>query len=185
MQKRILSLLLTLVLLVSILPMTAHAEELDNGLVYKIHEDHKYYGDHAEITGYVGNATEVVIPAQIDGYPVTIIGYDAFLDCSSLTNIVIPDSVTHIFENAFAGCSSLTSIDLPDSLTYIDDTTFKTCTSLTSIDIPDSVTSISVGVFTNCTSLTSIDIPDRVTSIGDNAFWNCTSLTVLNYWTKA
>ena len=46
--------------------------------------------------------------------------------------------------------SSLTNIVIPDSVTLIDSSTFENCTSLTSIVIPDSVTSIGKYAFSGC-----------------------------------
>ena len=64
----------------------------------------------AEITGYDGLETELVIPSEIDGYTVTHIGDSAFFGCYSLTEITIPDSVTSIGDYAFADCNSLTDV---------------------------------------------------------------------------
>jgi len=100
-----------------------------------------------------------------------------FANCTSFTNVTIPDGVTSIGNYAFSGCTSLTSIDIPDSVTSIGNSAFNGCTSLTSIDIPDSVTSIGNSAFNSCFGLTSIDIPSGVTSIGNNAFASCSGLT--------
>ncbi|MDE6442324.1 MAG: leucine-rich repeat domain-containing protein [Clostridia bacterium] len=110
-----------------------------------------------------------------------MIYHSAFENCSGLTDITIPDSVTSIGQNAFAGCSSLTGIIIPDSITEISYGMFSWCTSLTSVIIPDSVTSIGEWVFSNCTSLTSITIPDSVTSIGNYLFDYSTALTSINF----
>ncbi|MBQ4111586.1 MAG: leucine-rich repeat domain-containing protein, partial [Clostridia bacterium] len=107
----------------------------------------------------------------------TTISAWAFLNCTSLTSVTIPDSVTSIGESIFSNCTNLTSITIPDSVTTIAKGAFYSCTSLTSITIPDSVTTIGNYAFSNCTNLTSITIPDSVTTIGGYAFSDCSGLT--------
>ena len=109
----------------------------------------------------------------------TSIGNYAFMYCSSLTSVNIPDSVTSIGNGAFSGCSSLTSVNIPDGVTSIANTTFCGCSSLTSINIPDKVTSIGIAAFGECESLTSITIPNSVTSIDKDAFRRCSNLTAI------
>ena len=90
-------------------------------------------------------------------------------------NSVIPSdgSVTRIGDYAFLYCSSLTSITIPDGVTSIGDGAFLSCSSLTSITIPEGAISIGDYAFYNCISLASISIPDSVTSIGSSAFEGC------------
>ena len=144
------------------------------GLEYTLSSDGTYY-----IVSGIGTCTDtdIVIPSTYNGLPVKEIGDEAFEYCSSLTSIVIPDSVTSIGYEALLGCKSLTSVEIGDGVTSIGNRAFCGCSSLTSIVIPDSVTSIDDWAFYNCTSLTSIVIPNSVTSIGDWAFEYCESLT--------
>ena len=74
---------------------------------------------------------------------------------------------------AFFFCSSLSEIVIPSSVTSIGDSAFYGCSSLSEIVIPSSVTSIGKGAFVRCDSLSEIVIPSSVTSIGDGAFSNC------------
>ena len=125
------------------------------------------------------------VPRELSGaYSVKegtrIICDNAFTWCRSLSDIVIPDSVTSIGIGAFFNCSFLSNIVIPDSVTSIGGAAFFTCGSLSSIVIPDSVTSIGRNVFQGCSSLSEIVIPDSVTSIGIGAFGGCTSLQYLS-----
>jgi len=129
------------------------------------------------ITGYVEKPSgDLMMPGELDGYPVTGIGDAAFYECGGLTSVVIPASVTRIGHATFAGCVALTSVTIPDGVTSIDDSAFARCVALTSVTIPESITSISENVFEE-SGLTSVIIPGGVTSIGYCAFLNCTALT--------
>ena len=137
-------------------------------------------GSSITITDCSTSAINVVVPATIDSLPVTSIGNSAFGYCTSLSNIVIPDSVTSIGSGAFSGCNRLPSISIPDSVTNIGYGTFARCTNLTSVLLGNSVISIGDSAFSECTSLSSIVIPDSVTNIGDSAFGYCISLASLS-----
>ncbi len=89
---------------------------------------------------------------------------------------VVITSGEYIAENAFADCTALTSVTLPDSVTSIGDSAFRVCKNLTSIELPESLTSIGEYAFSSCKVLTNITIPDGVTNIGDYAFNGCDSL---------
>ncbi|MDE7296749.1 MAG: leucine-rich repeat domain-containing protein [Clostridia bacterium] len=79
----------------------------------------------------ISELTQVTIPTQINGYPVTGIGNDAFYGCNSLIDITIPQSVKKIGSYAFWGCGSLTSIIIPYGVTSIENDAFGGCSSLT------------------------------------------------------
>ena len=79
-----------------------------------------------------------------------------------------------ICDKAFSTCSSLTSMVISNSVVSIGDGAFFKCTSLVSIFIPDSVTSIGHGAFSYCETLINIVIPKNVTILKGNPFfgWN-------------
>ena len=118
--------------------------------------------------------SNIVIPASV-----TKIGDSVFSSCSSLSNIVIPASVTRIGDSVFSSCSSLSSIVISDGITSIGDSAFSGCRSLSNIVIPASVTSIKKWAFRGCSSLSNIVIPASVTSIGQGAFYDCRSLSYI------
>ena len=85
-------------------------ETIINDINYRLDEDN-LTAEVMENEGYEG---DIIIPETVVSngatYRVTSIGTEAFYDCSSLTSIVIPDSVTSIEWWAFCGCKSLTDI---------------------------------------------------------------------------
>ena len=147
------------------------------------------------------------VPTSIKGefvIPNTVrfIHSNAFSDCSGLTSITLPSSVTSIGVWAFAGCSNLPKdengvqyesaakvvlIDVPTSMKgefvipntvrFIHSYAFSGCSGLTSITIPSSVTTLGDYAFYYCTSLTSVTLSEGVTTIGEHAFYGCSSLT--------
>ena len=145
------------------------------GLTYELSEDETY----ATCTGLdpdVCKENDIVIAATYEGKPVTSIGMEAFLNCSSLTSVIVPNSVISLNWGAFQGCSNLKSITLGDNITDLGAYTFDGCKSLKNIEIPNGVTSIPLGVFKDCTSLESITIPDGAIYIGATSFAWCESL---------
>ena len=128
------------------------------------------------ITGYIGSATTLDIPASINDKPVTAIGMQAFLENKVLTSVTIPDSVTTIAYEAFSGCTGLTSVTIGNNVTEIKNYAFAKCEALTAVSIPDSVISIGEHAFQECRGLKSVTIGNQVTSIGQWAFGYCTAL---------
>ena len=187
MKRKIVSVLLCVLLLASLLPVSAFADTTASGtcgknLTWTLEDGVLTISGTGEMEDYYATTAPwgencSLIKSVVISDGVTSIGYGAFSGCSSLTSVTIPDSVTSIRYDAFSGCSSLTSVTIPDSVTSIRSCAFKGCSSLTSVTIPDSVTSIDNSAFYGCSSLTSVTIPHGVTSIGERAFYNCSSLT--------
>ena len=152
---------------------TVHCNDGDIQYAYQ-NSDYNYALNNdstISIRKYKGTDKDVVIPSTINGNPVTSIYNGAFAS-SSVTSVVIPNTVTSIGNQAFYYCSSLTSVVIPNTVTSIGDQTFYNCSSLTSVTIPNNVKSIGYQAFYYCSNLANITIPNSVTSIGESAFYN-------------
>jgi len=163
----------------------------DQGLKYtlRLSDD---YGIYYAVTGHSDELNEeIIIPSDFNGCPVKAIGDLAFYDCSGLTSVTIPNSVTSIGNDAFSGCSGLTSFIIPNSVTSIGGGVFLDCSSLTSVVIGNGITILQKATFAGCNSLITINIPNSITVIADGdtqimgdgsiyygigVFSNCTSL---------
>ena len=199
MKKQIASILLTVMMIVTLLPLglmdTAWAATVvDSGscgkngdnVTWKLTSEGTLTisgtGDMADFDYWNGNgapwlrvrlqAKKVIIQ---DG--VTSIGSYAFYDCDALANVIISNGLTNIGNYAFYRCTRLANVTIPASVTAIGWGAFQGCRSLKSVKIPSGVSSIDSYTFTDCTSLINVTIPTSVTSIGKCAFMGCTGLT--------
>ena len=199
MKKRIASILLAVMMIVTLLPLglmdTAWAATVvgsgdcsgyNSNVTWKLTSDGTLTisgtGDMADFDYWNGNgapwlrvrlqAKKVIIQ---DG--VTSIGSYAFYDCDALANVIISNGLTNIGNYAFYRCTRLANVTIPASVTAIGWGAFQGCRSLKSVKIPSGVSSIDSYTFTDCTSLINVTIPTSVTSIGKCAFMGCTGLT--------
>lgn len=194
-QKSIL-LLISMIMLFATLPVFDAAARTSEYLTYEIKNgEAKITGCNKSISG------KLTIPSQIDGYPVTGIGRQAFYYCDSLTAITIPDSVKNIEDSAFAIATTNTALSgepmfcsLTDIYVDSENTAYTSANGIlfsknkttlvaypagrkgTSYTVPNSVTKIGGGAFFSSVNLKSIKILGSVTKIGSDAFAGCDSL---------
>lgn len=151
-------------------------EEIKNtyseGLKYQISE----FEDSYSVIG-IGDCTDtdIRIPLERNGKPVTRIGSAAFYD-TNIESVTVPDSVTEMGTGAFMGCIKLKSVKLSNNLTAIGNAAFLGDEALEEIALPDSITAINDAAFQGCKALKKLYIPDSVTYIGEQAVLNCDSL---------
>ena len=140
--------------------------------------------DTIKITKYKGTDESIVIPSEIDGKKVTVIGSSAFYGFKSLKNIEIPDGITSIESYAFCQCWSITSLSVPESVTSIGTGAFRFCGDLKEIKLPSNLTVLSDSLFgadANLEYITfgdaektdTVIIPETVQKIGNYVFMNC------------
>ena len=110
------------------------------------------------------------------GSNISGIGQKAFLGCSSLETITIPNGHSFIGEKAFNLCSNLESIVLPNTITSVYQSAFEKCYGLGLIAIPDSVLNIGSSAFSYCRNIRYATLPDKVSSLSEHVFSNCTAI---------
>ncbi len=171
--------------------------------------DFTYYEEDGGIviTGYKGSAKHLVIPAEIDGYPVTTISGGLTPFSTSLRSVIIPDTVTTLRLGAFYNCEKLSEIVIPESVTDFGDSSYgvfentvwlrkkqredplvvvnhvlidgKACTG--DVVVPEGVTQIVAGAFRECAELTGVTLPSTLEKIGNFAFDDCSALERIEF----
>lgn len=119
----------------------------------------------------------VIIPEQIEGYPVVALQDSLFQSCSDLKTIVLPSTITEIGNLVFANCSKLETVTGTEMLTRIGEKAFYGCTKLQSVPDVSEVTELGDYAFYECCSLCCKLNLQGVTRIGKYAFYNCDRLT--------
>ena len=101
----------------------------------------------------------------------------AFVNCTSLEELILPDNLEQIEQGAFANCISLKTVKMPKNhtLKFIEDSAFAN-TGLVSVVIPDGVEVIGECAFADCEYLESVVIPPSVKKIERGAFSRCRKL---------
>ena len=169
MKRKFLCLLLALCMMLSMAATVSADEEIitSGDWTYRL------YGGEAVLCSYNGTATEVNVPATIDGLRVAEFGW-GLGSCFSgvadtLTSVTIEDGIPLINNAAFKDCTALTEVIIPASVTYIGSFTFQNCTALKEIELKEGLKHVGMFTFLN-TGLTSVLIPSTVTDIGEYAF---------------
>lgn len=143
MMKRSLILVLSLLMLVLCIPALAEST------------DWNYDANYAILRGYDGAGGDVVVPAEIDGFTVDVIGISVFKG-DTITSLTLPETVLELRSNAVSSCENLASVTLPQSLVVINRMNFFSCNTLSEVTIPAGVRYIGDTSFKFCDALRKI-----------------------------
>lgn len=91
---------------------------------------------------------------------------DSAFEFSSVSSIVLPDSITAVGADAFSSCENLRSVTFSSSMKIIDERVCNYCPNLTTVVIPEGITDIKDGAFTYCNSLKNVALPSTIKSVG-------------------
>ena len=150
-MKRTVSLLLALVICLSVCNLVSVSTGAETaatigtimGVTYKIEND------EVTITGCNKYLSDIDIPADIDGYPVTAIAEEAFYDCVALSNITLPEGLKKIGANAFYNSGYYNDeSNWTDGALYIGNYLINVQNDVTECDIKDGTTVIGDSAFT-------------------------------------
>lgn len=143
---------------------------------YTVNED----GTTCTITGFSGKESgDLVIPAVIDGYTVTVIGNSAFTYSNFDGRLTLPDTLEEIGNQAFAGCDRLTGqLKLPANLKTIKASAFIGCSGFTGeIIFNDKLERIGRAAISGCYGLTgSLMLPDSLAVLERDSIYDCPGL---------
>lgn len=146
-------------------------------------DDYKYYvidEQSCGIKSYVGKSSEIVIPSEINGYRVIVIGQKCFANRDFIKKITIPKSIQEIEDEAFSECYSLSSVTFGDGsqLKKMGEDIFSDCEDLKKVVLPKNLKKIEAGTFSGCKKLSGITFESgsKLQSIGEDAFRECKSL---------
>ncbi len=219
MLKRCASLFLALLLIFALFPVSSFATGFsseakeENGFWYEVE------GGEATLLGSAAEG-KLVIPEELGGYPVTNIGSSAYYCNYDITELYVPDTCKRISGDAFLNCTSLSKIRLPEyielswqvftntafynnkdnwenGLLYLDKhllhakkslegkvaikpgtltiarCCFEQCGKITEVEFPDSLLFLGEMNFLNCNSLEKLELPPRIKRLGMHTFTGC------------
>lgn len=141
--------------------------------------DYEVENGSVRIFNFKGCEAHIVVPKQIDGYPVNKIEKACFSRCNGLLSVNIKADITEIPSNCFSWCENLEKIILPDTICKISSGAFSSCKNLTYVFMGEHIKIIDVMAFYECKKLSKINLPDSLTHIYTGAFNKCKSIEQL------
>lgn len=134
--------------------------------------------EELKLIRYSGKDETVVIPDNVSGRPVTVIGVLAFNSAKTIKSLSIPATVRRIDKMAFFSCSAIDKIIIPAGVEEIGSSAFRNCTSVESISFDNAKALKSIGdfAFASCRKIRALELPDGLKYVGEGAFSNCIEL---------
>ena len=148
-----------------------------------VSEDNKTFDSRNNCNAIIETASnKLILGTSTSTIPdsVSVIGSEAFCNCSELKEITIPASVKTIEDSAFYDCTGLEKVNFSEGLTQIGDDAFWGCSSLKKLDLPDSLETIGENAFYRCENVTSVCIPKNLAKTELPLIFECESLSKIS-----
>ncbi|MBQ2736217.1 MAG: leucine-rich repeat domain-containing protein [Clostridia bacterium] len=104
-----------------------------------------------------------------------------FVGCTSLSTVVMPDSVTKLGIGVFYNSDSLTAVPIGNNVSIIGAGAFEDCDGFTEFTVHDNVTYIGKRAFGSCNGLKTLIIGSGVIHIKESVFEDCTRLSYAEF----
>ena len=179
MKTKLLSLFLTVALLVGIVcgvPVTVSAQETNGIYTYTVTDGKATLTD---VDQELVQATNLIIPSEIGGYPVVGMNGNLFENCKDIVTVTLPEGLASLRGAVFLNCKNITTVTVPTSLTDVDVAPFNGCDALTTIHWGNGIETIPPNIFEGCFGLKNVTLPATVKEIGKRAFFSCTGLNTV------
>lgn len=178
-NRKTINVLLTTILLIIGMSFAVNAEA-SGDYEYKILND-----GTVSITKFIGEASDVEIPSEIDGLAVTQIDAEAFKGCEILTSVIIPDTVIDLGSEAFAECVNLTKLHIGDGITMLYDSAFYGTNNIEEVFIGKNLESVGVFYFFTNLKIITVDIENTRFISENNVLFNTAGTTLYKYPAKS
>ena len=138
----------------------------------------------ATLVRYNGSGGTVQLPEYFRDYPVTIIGRNAFSGNKTIKELVFSGTNTAVEEYAFMNCTALETVYIPENVVTFGDRVFAGCTSLTTVTMLSDIVSMPTNMFSGCAALENVTLNENIAEFSYGCFNNCSSLTNLDFVTN-
>ena len=142
-------------------------------------DDFWYDEEYSRLDAYQGYELNLILPREIDGVPLTMIGGTMMTRASygdnfdvelPVVSLVIPENYTEIPAYAFSNCDTLETVICYAPIEHLADGMFSGCTNLREVVFVNGVRSLGNRVFSGCLSLETVYLGACVESVSESAF---------------
>ena len=135
----------------------------------------------ATLVSYSGTGDVVTLPSYFRNYPVTVISTNAFSGNDTIREVTFSGTNTTVEEYAFMNCTSLETVMIPENVVNFGDRAFANCVALKRVTLLSEMNSMPSNMFSGCSSLENVTMNERIVDFVYGCFNGCSSLKNLDF----